>query len=109
MKVIGGAQHASTSRIVSVSDLHAQARKLVSFHAQGLSVQKQLHCVAVRVTHHGDELALTAFPVPMREQVQDRLYGPLALVEVEAVFFKAAGIENAGSGASRRPAGFAQI
>ena len=74
------------------------ARENVAFRAVRLAVQKELHGLAVGEARHRDNLALLAFPVPVREQVQHGLGGPLALVEEVAVLFEAASIQDAGGG-----------
>ena len=102
-------QHSPAGRIVSVLALHPQPRERIALHSDGLAVQKQLHRVAVGVAGDGDELSFPTLPVPVWEQVQHRLIGPLALVEVEAVLAEAARVDDPGGGALRGPARLAQV
>lgn len=53
--------------------------------ALGSAVQKQLDRGAVRVNQDRNELAFATGPIPVREEVQDGLVGPLTLIEVVRV------------------------
>src|ERR1035437_5662115 len=109
MQIVGGAGDAGARPSVSVAVFHAVAREGVALRADGFAVEEKLHRIAVGVAGHGDELALPAFPVPVRGQVQHASFGPLALVEVEAVLLEAAGVDHAGGRALARLARFTQV
>ncbi len=75
---------------------------LLSFRPLRTTVQKQFHFISVVEVGNYIDL-LTGFPVPVWEDVQDRRFGPLALVKVERVFRKAGQVDNAEVRTDRGP------
>ncbi len=84
-------------------------RELQRLRAEGAAVEEELDQVAAGVREHRDRLPLTSRPVPVREEVQDRPGGPLALVEVEGVPRVSRDVHRRGGEADARPERLAEV
>src|SRR4051794_35185146 len=92
-----GAQLSGSKRYIPPSHLD----RIDFLSSQRFVVQKQLSVIAVRVRHHAYRRARR--PVPVRQQMQERLFREKRLVQIERVLLKPAGVQNAPMRADRWP------
>src|SRR5579862_9800363 len=109
MQVSGSSEHPGACGIIAVLACHAQTGEFVSLYAKRPAIQKEFDGVAIGVTGDGNDLSFSALPVPVREEMKYWLVRPLALIEVKAVFFEAACIQNSGRRTFHWPACFAKM
>ncbi len=84
-------------------------RELEALLTQGTAVEEQLHAVAVGVGQHRDHLPVPSRPVPVWEQVEHWLLGPLALVEVVGVLGVAGDVDGSGAEPFKGPRAFPEV
>jgi hypothetical protein len=69
----------------------------ILFHvlrAETLTIEQQLHFIQIRVHPDRDFLPLHPRPIPVREEMQNRLVGPPRLVVEKRILRETAGIDN---------------
>ena len=74
---------------------HAGLGKHIALHTQAFAVEEKLDRVAVGEADDWNDLAFFAVPVPVRRKMQHGFLAPDALIEVVAVLWEAAGIDDA--------------